>query len=219
MILVVFPGVISRPKSVRRATQFGQPALIREQNFPLCGEPAKLIIGRASPENVAGTYNSVGSTKSGYSTCLDSAAKRDLLCSLSLPNRISLSRSTNAKITGEYPLVVREVVKRTLFFLAEHAGQRRDGINACVPRLRLESKSHILGVKINWRKLEKVSREHELQVHELVALSSMKMRTTDLNPTERVVVFSDSACYAFLTGSVERAGRNVDEANTYEFVK
>jgi hypothetical protein len=62
------------------------------------------------PENAAGTYNSVGSTESVYLTCLDNAAKRDLPCSLSFPNRISLSRSTNAKVSDKYPLAIAEGV-------------------------------------------------------------------------------------------------------------
>lgn len=115
--------------------------------------------------------------------------------------------------------MIEEVVKRTLFCLAEHAGQCRDRINAPAPRLRLESKSHILGVKFNWRKLEKISREYELQIHEFVAPNSTKIGMTDLNSTERAVIFSDPAGYAFLTRNIERAGRNGDEADTYEFVK
>ena len=53
-------------------------------------------------------YNSVGSTESVYLTCLDSATKRDLFCSLNWPNRISLSRSTNAKMSDKCLLVVEE---------------------------------------------------------------------------------------------------------------
>jgi len=84
------------------------------------------------PDNATGTYKSVGSTESVYLTCLESANKRDLLRSLSLPNRTSLSNSTNATVSGEYSLVTKGI-KHTLFFLTEHAGQRRDGINAVFP--------------------------------------------------------------------------------------
>ena len=73
------------------------------------------------PDNTTETYNSVGSTESVYLTCLESATKRDLLRSLSFPNRISFSNSTKAKISGKYPLAVKEI-KHTLFFLAKHTG-------------------------------------------------------------------------------------------------
>ena len=153
-----------------------------------------------------GTYNSVGSTESVYLTSLDNTVKRDLFCSLSLPNRISLSSSTNAKMSGKDPLTAAVGVNRTLFFLAEHAGQRCDGTNALVPRSRLESKSHVLGAKFNRWKLEKISREHELQICEPVVFSSTKVGGTDLDSTERTLIIPDHAGYAFLIGDVERTG-------------
>lgn len=66
-------------------------------------------------------------------TCLDNSVKRDLFRSLSLPNRISLSRSTNAKVAGKRLLTVVTAVNRTFFFLAEHTGQSCDRINTPVP--------------------------------------------------------------------------------------
>jgi hypothetical protein len=98
-------------------------------------------------------------------------------------------------------------VNRTLFFLAEYAGQRRDGIDAVAPRLRLESKLHVFGAELNRWKLEKISREYELQVREPVKPSSMRMELTDLNPTERTFIPSDPASYEFLIGNIEREGR------------
>jgi len=130
-------------------------------------------------------------------TCLESAVKRDLLRSLSLPNRISLSSSTNARISTKHPLAM-EGVDYTLFFLAKHAGQRRDGANALLPRLRLESKLCVPGVEFNRGKLEEISREHELQVRELAMLGLMEMGATDLNSTKRRFRSSDLASYRFL---------------------
>jgi hypothetical protein len=64
------------------------------------------------------TYNSVGSTESGYLTCLDSTVKRDLLCSLSFPNRTSPSSSTNAESTDEYPSGVGKEGRKACIFLS-----------------------------------------------------------------------------------------------------
>jgi len=83
----------------------------------------------------------------------------------------------------------------------------------------LESKSHVLGAKVYRRKLEKISRKYELQVRELVTLNSVKTGMTDLNSTERKLVFSDLTSYVFLVGSVGCAERNSDRGNTHEFVK
>lgn len=104
-------------------------------------------------------------------TCLESTFKRDLFCSLSLPNRISLSSSTNAKVAGKRSLAVGKEGKRAFFFLAEDVGQSRDGTYTLIPRSRLESKLHFIGAKVNRRELEKVSREHQLRVREMVKLS------------------------------------------------
>ena len=97
-------------------------------------------------------------------------------------------------------------VDRTLFFLTEHAAQRRDGTNAPVPRLRLESESHALGAKLNRWKLEKISGEYELQTREPDVFSSAKMEETDLDPSERVIILSDHTGYAFLNKDVEHTG-------------
>jgi len=133
------------------------------QNFPLCGEPVKSAVRKGHPQGcVVGTCSSVGSTESVYLTSLDKTPNRDLFCSLSLPNRISLSSPTNAKTSGERPLAITVGVDRTLFFLAEHAAERCDGTNAPIPRLCLEGEPHVLGAKLNRRELEKISREYEL---------------------------------------------------------
>ena len=152
-------------------------------------------------------------------TSLDNAAKRVLFCSLSLPNRISFSRSTNAEMSDKYTLAIAVGVNSTLFFLAKHTGQCRDGTDTSAPRLRLESKFRIPEVKLNRRKLEKISRKYELQVRELITHSSTEMGTTDLDSTERMFVLPDPASYVFLIGDVERTGRICDGANTYEFVE
>lgn len=51
-----------------------------------------------------------------------------------------------------------EGIKGTFFFLAKHAGQRRNGINAPFPRFRLEGELHVIGVKIDRWELEEISR-------------------------------------------------------------
>ena len=136
------------------------------------------------PKDATGTYSSVGSTGSGYSGCLDSAIKRDLLRSLSLPNRMSLSSSTNARILRQ-DMSATEGIKGTLFFLAKHASQRRNGINAAFPRFRLEGEFHVIGAKVDRWELEKIPGEDELRSGELCGFSSLKTRATDLDPTER----------------------------------
>jgi len=93
-------------------------------------------------------------------------------------------------------------VGRTLFFLPEHEAQRCDGTNAQIPRLRLESKSHVFGAKLNRWKLKKISGEYELQIREQVVFNSAKMEATDLDPSERVIVLSNHTGYAFLNGDV-----------------
>lgn len=122
--------MVDSAKGVSRATELSQPALVGELDFPLCGEPAETTLKEGFLEKSHRTHNSVGSTESGYLTCLDSTVKRDLFCSLNLPNRISLSSSTNAKKAGKYPLAVEGEGKRAFFFLAEHVSQRRNGADA-----------------------------------------------------------------------------------------
>lgn len=108
---------------------------------------------------------------------------------------------------------------RTLLFLAEYPGQCRDRVNTLFPRLGLESESDVLGVELNRWKLEKISREHELQVRELLPSNSMEIRTTDLDPTKRFFISSDSAGYVFLIENLSGAGLNGDGMNTHKLVE
>lgn len=110
-------------------------------------------------------------------------------------------------------------IERTLFFLPEHTAQRRDGTNAPVPRLSLESESHVFGAKLNRWKLEKIPREYELQIREQVVFSSAKMEATDLDPSERLILVSDHTGYAFLNGDVERTGRTGEGVCAHESVE
>jgi hypothetical protein len=157
------------------------------------------IVKKASILKFHRAYNSVGSTESGYLTSLDSTPKRDLFCSLSLPNRISLSSSTNAKRADKYPLATGKERNRTFFFLAEHVTQRRDRGDTSIPRDRLESKLHFIGAKVDRRELEKISGEHQLQVCGVSSWVSMKTGTTHLNAAERTFIISNLASYIFLT--------------------
>jgi len=72
---------------------------------------------------------------------------------------------------------------------------------------------------LNRWKLEKISREYELQIREPAVFSSAKMEATDLDPSERAIIMSDHTGYGFLNGDVGHTGRISDGVYTHEFVK